>query len=436
MRNRIVFLSVGMTLLVVLAFAVPLALLIRENVESKRLAEARFEAENVALFISSQNPQPTQVTQYLRATEDRYPGTTWVELPGDELVGSPPANVAAQPSADDDDRDHDLDDGVSSAAVDYRDGGAVTRVQATSSSGLSAVYVFLSDDQLHDGQLGPLLALGGVSVALVLLSLLAAEALSRRLARPLEQTAEAAARLAGGDVDARAPETGAPEVARVGVALNRLAARVDEVIAVERESVADLSHRLRTPLTALRLDVDALDDAETADRIGSHVTILERTLTAIIHAARRPQREGRAPHADAVAVVRDRAGFWSALAEDQGRDVAISLPAGPEPVRAAAEDLAAALDALIENVIAHTPEGSALEIRVTADGASEPVSVVVADEGPGIAVDAGRRGRSDRGSSGLGLDIARRCAEASGGRLTLTARQPRGAQVEMTLGRP
>ena len=80
--------------------------------------------------------------------------------------------------------------------------------------------------------------------------------------------------------------TGPAEVAKVGAALNRLADRIDEVIAVERESVADLSHRLRTPLTALRLQVEALPDRERAEELNTQVTSLERTLTAIISAAR------------------------------------------------------------------------------------------------------------------------------------------------------
>ena len=65
------------------------------------------------------------------------------------------------------------------------------------------------------------------------------------------------------------------EVAEVGSALNLLADRIDEVIATEREAVADLSHRLRTPLTALRLDADALTDPEESERIGQHVTSLD-----------------------------------------------------------------------------------------------------------------------------------------------------------------
>jgi signal transduction histidine kinase len=220
----------------------------------------------------------------------------------------------------------------------------------------------------------------------------------------------------------------------VGSALNRLADRIDQLIAEERETVADLSHRLRTPLTALRLDAEALRDATEAERVGQHVSALERTLTAVIHAARRPQREGRLPSSDATAVVAARVDFWSALADDQGRTVTVSLPGEPLLVRSSADDLAAAVDALLENVIAHTPEGTAFSVTLmpTDSGAQ----LVIADEGPGIDPNALARGRSDRGSSGLGLDIARRSAEASGGSLQAAGGPSGGAVLTLELGAP
>jgi signal transduction histidine kinase len=133
--------------------------------------------------------------------------------------------------------------------------------------------------------------------------------------------------------------------------------------------------------------------------------------------------------------VAERVQFWSALADDQGRGWQVTLPPGPLPVRAGAEDLAAAVDALLENVIAHTPEGSGFSVSLSplpAGGAT----LVVSDEGPGIAVDALARGRSDRGSSGLGLDIARRCAEAGGGSMVIDAAPGGGARVTLQLVAP
>ena len=258
--------------------------------------------------------------------------------------------------------------------------------------------------------------------------------LTRRIARPLVRTAETAQQLAQGDTAARAPIDGPREVADVGVALNRLADRIDELIAEERETVADLSHRLRTPLTTLRLDAEALRDPEEAERVGAHVSTLERMLTAIIHAARRPQREGRMPSCDATDVVGRARRVLVRADRGAGPDEHGVAARQPLPVRASAEDLAAALDALLENVVAHTPEGAAFAVRL--DATDNGARLAIGDAGPGIPPEADVRGRSDRGSSGLGLDIARRCAEAGGGSMDIGRSELGGALVTLDLRAP
>jgi signal transduction histidine kinase len=127
--------------------------------------------------------------------------------------------------------------------------------------------------------------------------------------------------------------------------------------------------------------------------------------------------------------------FWSALTEEQERAAMIELPQSELPVRAAADDLAAAVDALLENVVAHTPEGTAFAVRLAPTGAGG-ARLEVADDGSGIGSPEPVRGRSDRGSTGLGLDIARRCAEASGGTLTISPGPSGGAVVVLELGAP
>lgn len=222
----------------------------------------------------------------------------------------------------------------------------------------------------------------------------------------------------------------------MGTAINVLAGRIGELLATERESVADLSHRLRTPITALRLDVDALPAGEDRDRLSAAVDELTRQVDRLIREARRPVREGVEARSDARAVVAERVAFWAPLAEDQGRQVTLHLAERPCPVGVAPEDLETAMDALLGNVIAHTPEGTALTVAVGRDR-SEGVLVVVTDEGPGFSdervVD---RGVSRAGSTGLGLDIARRTAAASGGDLRIGAGPGGGGRVSMRLGPP
>jgi signal transduction histidine kinase len=220
----------------------------------------------------------------------------------------------------------------------------------------------------------------------------------------------------------------------VGRGLNRLAARIGELLAHERETIADLSHRLRTPLTALRIDAESLRDEAEMSQLTSDVDALARTVNEIIRTARRPSAAGGRIACDAAQIVRERTAFWEALAEDQDRYMAIDIDTDWLPVRVPAEDLAACVDILLENVFAHTPEGASFGVRLT-PRASGGGWLIVADDGPGFADrDPVSRGASGGGSTGLGLDIARRIAESSGGSLTV-GRSPRGgAAVTLTLG--
>jgi signal transduction histidine kinase len=428
-------LVVATTTLVVVAFALPLALLIRHNVYQDAVKALERQANAIGLYLNQQ-PTTAELTTYL--TEDidakyragvRLPTGQFVgrTLPGD-TENAPEPSESPEPGGPGEDG-HERPAPPRTVTTAWQ-GGQLAQVQA----GPYLVRVWASGSTLRDGEKGWWLLLAAVSIGLLLVGVVGAEVVTRRIVRPLVETAATARALSAGDTTARAPTGGPREVADVGASVNRLADRIDELIAEERETVADLSHRLRTPLTALRLDAETLTDPADAERVGNHVSELERMLTAVIRAARRPQREGRMPSCDATAVVGERVAFWSALTEDQQRASTVELPAEPLAVRAAEEDLAAAVDALLENVVAHTPEGTAFAVRLAAvpGGARLEVS----DEGPGLPADAPVRGRSDRGSSGLGLDIARRCAEASGGSMTVGAGRSGGAVITLDLHAP
>ncbi len=442
MRRRILLLSVGMTTLVVLAFAVPLTILLRNAAADDSLKSARYRAETIANYVGDKDNTAADIQAYLDEVQGDAPGRISVRMPDGTTLGDPPpGGVTAPkplPTGYDDGKDDHGPPKLTPTSFRSIGGGKAAELSVGTATGPASICLYLTADELYDGLVPRILVLLAGSLLVLFLSAIGAELVSRRLARPLEETARTAERLAKGDTDARAPTTGPAEVAKVGAALNGLADRIDEVIAVEREAVADLSHRLRTPLTALRLQVEALPDRERAEELNTQVNTLERTLTAVIRAARRPQREGRVPHCDAVQVTRQRAAFWEPLFEDQGRELVLDLVQPPAMVRASAEDLAAAIDALVENVVAHTPDGTPARIILTRQpvGSSTGVLIVVADEGPGIPLGAGERGRSDRGSTGLGLDIARRCAEAAGGRLTIHPNLPSGSSIHLTLAAP
>ena len=186
-------------------------------------------------------------------------------------------------------------------------------------------------------------------------------------------------------------------------------------MAAERAAVGDLSHRLRTPVTALRLDAEAVDDTELAHRLQEHIAALQVTIDAIVADARRPVRSDLRARCEAVGTVRARVSFWEVLAEDQGREMRVVLSPMPLLVPVADDDLADVVDVLIDNVFAHTPEGTPFTVGLRHEG--DEAVIIVADAGPGVAA---TRDDDRPGTSGLGLDIARRTAEGCGGRLTVS----------------
>jgi signal transduction histidine kinase len=430
LRIRILLLGVGTAALVLVLAGVPLALVLRAAAYNDAEGDARGAAQSTADYLSAGSYTDAVVKQYVARLNARGSVRVSVVMPDGATLGAGlPAGLQHPPDGHHDgdhDGDHDGGNGgapptqlgtVSSATVIDVAAGRVVQIMAHTEDGDAQIYALAPASAVHDEVIKRALMVGAAALVLLAVAAVAAETTSRRLTRPLRRTAKAATALSGGDLLARAPVEGPPEVAAVAVELNALAERIDELLMHERERMADLSHRLRTPLTAVRLTVEALPPSAEARELEAHVAALERALTQSIQAARRPQREGVHPRCDAVAVVAERVDFWSPLIEEQGRRLTLRQPDREVPVRAAAEDLGAAIDALLENVIAHTAEGVAVELAVHhLDGV--PV-VDVLDGGPGIPPDALSRGRSDRGSTGLGLDIARSFAEGTGGGLSL-----------------
>jgi signal transduction histidine kinase len=296
--------------------------------------------------------------------------------------------------------------------------------------GTDVVRTEVPTDVLRRGVWPAWLGIVGLGAVLMALALVIALRLSRRVSSPLLEVAGVAHRLREGDLSARAEVRGTGETEELARALNGLADRTVELLAAERAAVADLSHRLRTPVTALRLDAEAVRDLALAQRLQEHIAVLQRTIDAIVRDARRPVHGDLANRSDITAEVRRRCGFWSALAEDQGRPMTTELPDVPIPVPVPSQDVADLVDVLIDNVFAHTPEGTPFGVSLHAGERS--VRLVVWDAGPGL----GSASTAPRpGSTGLGLDIARRTAAASGGALAAGPGANGGTRVEATLPR-
>ena len=424
MRLRIVLLVVAASSLVLVSFLVPLALVLRTLAADRAVSSATVKAQWMAPLV------PTLGTSTLRTTvarvnagEKTTPVTVF--LPDETSLGAPaPRDASVRLAAK----------GRGRSFTTIVPGGVEVLVAAGGlSAGPAVIRTFVPDAQLQHGVARAWLLLAGVGLGLLALSVAVADQLARSLVRPLAGVARASDRLATGDLSARAELAGPPEVRRAGAGLNRLALRIGDLLAHERETVADLSHRLRTPMTALRIDAEPLRDYAEWTQVFDDLGALERTVDEVIREARRPARDGHEA-CDAVAVVVERAAFWLPLAEDTDRAMTTELASGELPVRVSAEDLATCMDILLENVFAHTPEGAGLAIRLSRRAAGG-AWLVVADDGPGFrSPDPTERGRSDGGSTGLGLDIARRIAESSGGTLAIGPSASGGGSVTVGLG--
>jgi signal transduction histidine kinase len=419
----VVLLVVATSSAIVLAFVVPLALLLRNVAEDRAITAATQEAQGLAV-VAATVVDPAEVGRLVSLVDERSPRLNTVVLPDGTVIGEPAGS------------DPNIERAAQGVAfTDVRAGRAAVYAPAVTSAGTAVVRSVVTGEDLHRGVTRAVLTVAASAALLLGAAILTADRLARWISRPIRQVADGADSMRAGNLETRVPENGPPEVVASAVALNRLAGRVTELLAAERDSVADLSHRLRTPVTALRLDAESLPESEEAERLRRHVAELERSISAIVHDARRPSRTTVGARCDASAVVRDRMGFWAPLAEDQERRLDVEVPGHSIEVAIDADDLADVVDVLVDNVFAHTPEGSPFGVSLVDDG--ELVELRVVDDGPGPP--AGHlvaRGASGAGSSGLGLDIARRAGAASGGGLSVSRSGSGGAEVCVRLGRP
>jgi signal transduction histidine kinase len=418
-RRRLILLSAAVTTLVVLAFLVPLAVMVEQLARDRAIAGAERDAATVARVVSAADSEEVMQTTFAAIGGEQLNGNAVsLILPSGEVVGAPLLP------------DENMERAASGAA--YRSslaGGEVVYAPFFSSGEVAVVRVYVEQAQLTHGVVRSWVTLGLLAFALVIVAMGVAAGLGRSLVGPVEDLATAARGLGSGDLTVRVEPAGPPETAAVGLEFNRLAERITHLLQNEREAAADLSHRLRTPLTAARLDAEALPPGPGRERLVEDLDDLERMVDFIIEESRRPARQDAAPVTDLVALTRERFEFWQALGDEQARTGTFAVTGSPRArIRAPREDVAAALDALLGNVFAHTPEGT--DYRVEVGASPQGIRLVVEDDGPGfVAGEPLHRGSSGAGSTGLGLDIARRTVEAAGGRIILEASPHGGARV-------
>ena len=484
MRWALLRILLAVTASVVVAFGVPLGLLVRETAEDRALHRVAQQAARLGPAVAV-TADREQLARAVAGTEAGEAGRLAVRLPAGADPGAGTAEETGGPGGTGETGktgetgetgggageeagagpDGSLDAGFGAVVGEPRTAPAQAREVAAAGKpavrkvpggrallhptpaaggGTAVVEVFVPQAELTDGVATAWLVLGALGLALVVGAVLVADRLGRRTVRATTGLAHAARELGRGRLGARVPvdPEGPPELRAAARAFNAMADQVARLLANERELAADLSHRLRTPLTVLRLNAASLGEDDAAEQTRQAVAQLERQVDQIIRTARAQRAAGpgagHVDHPDAAEVIRERMAFWSALAEDEGREASLAGVDRPLRVPVARTELAAALDALLGNVFRHTPEGTAFAVDVhRAGGAADAVIILVSDAGPGIAdPDAALRrgqGAGGPGSTGLGLDIARRLAESTGGDLRIGRSVLGGAEIRLWL---
>lgn len=406
MRRRLVLAIAAVAAAAIVLFAVPLALVLGRSYRDEELL--RLQRDTIAATRSIDvggggdrielPPSADSLTVYDRTGRRQVgPGSPHAQgVASRVLATGRPADTAG--------------DGRLVAAVPLLAGERVA----------GALEATRSDAQATADARRAWLALTGLAAGIVLAAVGAAVLVARRLADPLERLAGAARRLGEGDFTATVPRATIPEVDAVGAALAATAGRLGERVARERAFSADASHQLRTPLAALRIDLEALAlRAEPGPELNAaigQVDRLEQTVETLLRVAR--DQPGPPGDCDVPRLLDEVEAAWRGPLATSGR--AVRVRTGEPGLRAGAAPgvVRQILDVLVDNAARH----GAGTVTLEAHAAGGWVTVDVADEGPGFGGDPERtfiRRAPEAEGHGIGLALARALAHAEGGRLTV-----------------
>ncbi|MEM6708471.1 MAG: ATP-binding protein [Pseudomonadota bacterium] len=269
----------------------------------------------------------------------------------------------------------------------------------------------------------------------ILCATVAALLLTQRVVAPIRDLAEAADALGQGDLSAPIIERGPADVRKAARAFNRMQERLTRVINDQRVTLRALGHDLRTPLTALRLRVDALPSAADRDRLATMVDSLSAMTEEILSWAKVATAEETAAPVDLGTLLDSLAADY----QEQGRTVTYVDTAEDTVATCRPLGLKRAITNLVENALAY---GSSAELSIERSGAM--LTIHVDDSGPGIpaeqldwVTEPFNRLESSRnrntGGMGLGLSIVQSIVLANGGELSLSNREPTGLRASIRL---
>jgi signal transduction histidine kinase len=425
--RRIALALLGLVVAIVTLMAVPLGVRSdsRENAifRSQLVARAQSLADIAEQQLASTAGPRVDLSRYLMAGES----VSVLTVTGQALSGSPSTSVQTALV-------HQA--GLGQPGTARHDDTMIAAVRIGDASERDGVLVLQRSTGPLDGRIRGLWELlSAIAVGAVLAAAAVSWRIARWVSRPLRQLDIAASTLGDGHLATRAGETTGPQ------SFNRMASRLETLVHSQRNMLADVSHQLRTPLTALRLRLELMEgdspDQAELDGALSELSRLSRLVDGLLTVSRAESATTVRQPVDIVGTLSARAEAWQPVAVDcgvtldvtvRGRPFALSAPGHIEQI----------LDNVIDNALEAVPSGG--HVQISASAAHGRVHVVVADDGPGMPAgkyaDALRRfnsGRADAGGSGLGLAIVDRLVTADGGQLTLSETPGGGLTVSVAL---
>ncbi|WP_448611434.1 sensor histidine kinase [Geodermatophilus sp. URMC 60] len=422
MRTRIVALAVLTSVLAICLFAVPLAVAVLDYTVQHERGDLVRAAGDVAIDVSGDVFDDDPVDpEDLQVSDDDYAVAVYDE-DGDRVAGTVP-----------DDHPRLLSRALDGEVRSRTEGDQlVAAFPVTHSDDVVGAVLVTTPRSTVLWQVGLLWALmAGLAAAAVAIAWLVGRRQARRLARPLEDLEASARRLGDGDFSVRTHRGGIDEIDAVGAALDATAIRLDELLARERAFSADASHQLRTPLSGMRLRLEAaLERPDVDPRPAIAATLVDADrLEAIIDELLALARAGQGPSGGPVgpvdldALLGELSPEWGARLALHGRDLEVRVDPDAPGARASSAAVRQVLGVLVDNATTHG-RGT---VTITVREAAGAVAVDVSDEGPGVQDPEGvlfSRQADRRDGHGIGLALARRLAEAEQGRLTLTRVSP------------
>jgi signal transduction histidine kinase len=446
-RRRILVANLALVTIILLVLELPLAVTFARRERDASSSAAQRDAISFAGLAEEVIEHPGEhdpgslARRYASGTSDTI---HIVDQAGQSIAATGPAANSA-PSAVQADA---LNDARSGESVTGHDGGSVFAAATIGSdAGARGAVLISRPDNRTETRIHELWAvLLGTAAIVLAVAAFVGDRLALWATAPLRRLDDRAAELGYGDLSVRADSaSGPPEVTQLARTFNDMASRLEELVNNQRQFVADASHQLRSPLTALRLRIEGidLDDPETAaadiEAAQTETARLSRLVDGLLTLARSERAEVERRVVDVGDVVEARRAAWTPLAEE--RDVAIvSLDGDDARVLVGDGQLEQMLDNLIDNAIEVSESGARVTLCVARDNGMASVHVI--DEGPGMSADDRARafetfwqGRGDRrtGSAGLGLSIVARLARANGGSARLDAAPGQGLDAAVLL---